>query len=158
MANAARIIGLARLKRKMERMPQIAQQSIKAALETSANEIVALMKNLVPVLKEPDARRKAGALRDSIGWTWGKAPKGTMTLGKVAESKLAGAMTITIYAGSRSKSKGTSDAFYARWVEFGTQSMRAQPYFYPAYRANKKSTKRRIKRSITQAAKRVANS
>jgi len=139
----ARIIGLAKLQEKLNRMPQIAKDQIKQALEASADEIVEMAKRLVPVDK--------GALRDSIGWTWGKVPKGAITLGKVAEASLAGDLTITIYAGN-------SDAFHARWVEFGTQKMKAQPYFYPAYRATKKRAKSRVRRSVTKAAKRVASS
>lgn len=124
-------------------MPQIAKDEIKKALETSADEIVSMAQRLVPVDK--------GDLRDSVGWTWGKAPKGAMTLGKVAEASLAGDLTITIYAGN-------SEAFYSRFVEFGTQKMPAQPYFYPAYRASKKRAKSRVRRSITKAAKLVASS
>jgi HK97 gp10 family phage protein len=116
-----------------------------------------MMKSLVPVLKEPDARRRAGALRDSIGWTWGKAPKGA-TVVATAKANLGGDLTITIYAGSRDKGLGADDAFYARWVEFGTQKMPAQPYFYVSYRANKKKVKSRVRRAITKAAKQVASS
>ncbi|KAB0538470.1 HK97 gp10 family phage protein [Pseudochrobactrum saccharolyticum] len=143
MATASRIIGLVKLQRKIGRLSKVAKQEIKQALEQSAEEIVSLAKSLVPV--------DQGALRDSIGWTWGKVPKGAMTIGKVAEASLAGELTITIYAGN-------SDAFYARWVEFGTQKMGAQPYFYPSYRANKKSTRNRIRSSVRQAAKQVASS
>lgn len=124
-------------------MPQVAKNEIRKALESAADEIVGMAQRLVPVDK--------GDLRDSIGWTWGKAPKGALTLGKVAESSLAGDLTITIYAGN-------SEAFYARFVEFGTQKMPAQPYFYPAYRATKKRAKGRVRRSITKAAKQVASS
>ncbi|MBX8785278.1 HK97 gp10 family phage protein [Ochrobactrum sp. GRS2] len=143
MASVARIIGLAKLQRKINRLPNIAKQKIKVALEQSAEEITSLAKSLVPV--------DQGELRDSIGWTWGKAPKGALTLGKVAEASMAGDLTITIYAGN-------SKAYYARWVEFGTQKMGAQPYFYPSYRANKKSTRNRIRRSVRQAAKQIASS
>lgn len=124
-------------------MPQVAKDQIKKALEAAADEIVEMAKRLAPVDK--------GELRDSIGWTWGKAPKGSITLGKVAENSLAGDFTITVFAGN-------GVAYYARFVEFGTQKMPAQPYFYPAYRATKKRAKSRVRRSITKAAKAVANS
>lgn len=124
-------------------MPTAAKSSIKTALEQSADEIVELAKSLVP--------KDTGDLRDSIGWTYGKVPRGAMTLGKVFASKLAGDLTITIYAGN-------SEAYYARWVEFGTLKMAAQPYFYPAYRALRKRTKSRTSRAINKAAKAVAKS
>ena len=141
MATGARIIGLAKLQKKLNAMPQIAKEEIKKALEQSADEIVELAKNLVP--------EDTGELRDSIGWTYGKVPRGAMTLGKVFASKLATDLTITIYAGN-------SEAYYARFVEFGTQKMSARPYFYPSYRANKKKAQSRIRRSITRAAKKAA--
>lgn len=142
MVSATRIIGLVKLQRKLDRLPAFAKKHIKLALEQSAEEIISLAKSLVPV--------DQGELRKSIGWTWGKAPKGALTLGKVAEAGLGGDMTITVYAGD-------SEAYYARWVEFGTQKMGAQPYFFPSYRANKKSVRRRVRRAVTQAAKQTAS-
>lgn len=158
MASATRILGLAKLQRKLNRMPEVAKKRIMEAMEKSADEIVRMAQSLVPVLKDPDDRRRAGALKDSIGWTWGKAPQGAITLGKVAEASLGGDLTITVYAGSRDKKRGADDAFYARWVEFGTQKMNAHPYFFPAYRSNKKSASRSIRSAVTKAAKEVAAS
>lgn len=64
-----------------------------------------------------------GALKDSIGWTWGAPPKGSMTLGQVkrssagalARSALGKRLTITVNAGNE-------EAFWARWVAFGTKA------------------------------------
>lgn len=150
MVSAAKIIGLAKLHRKLQRMPEAAKAQIKTAMEKSADEIVAMARNLAPV--------DSGALRDSIGWSWGKAPQGAMTLGKVAAASLAGDLTITIYAGTRDKKLGDADAFYVRWVEFGTKKMDAQPFFFPSYRANKKRARSNIRRAVTKAAKEVASS
>lgn len=127
---------------------------IRKAMEQSADEIVALAKTLVPA--------DSGALRDSIGWTWGDAPRGAMTLGKVKSA--SGADRITIYAGD-------NDAFYARWVEFGTAAHKAggkfegstipaipaQPFFYVSYRASRRRAKSRVTRAINKAAKAVAS-
>lgn len=148
----AKILGLAKLKKKLDRLPVLAKAQIRAAMEKSADEIVAMMKNLVPV--------DSGDLRDSIGWTWGKAPKGSLA---IAQAKDPGGLTLTIYAGDK-------DAYYARFVEFGTVAhanggkfagtrnpgAKAQPFFYPAYRANRKRAKSRITRAINKAAKAVA--
>lgn len=139
----AKIIGLAKLQQKLDRLPDIATEMIKAALEQSADEIVSLAKSLVPV--------DDGTLRESIGWTWGKAPRGSISLGSMAAASLGGDLTITVYAGS-------SEAFYARWIEFGTKKMSAQPYFFPSYRANKKHAKRRISKAVRDAARKVASS
>ncbi len=141
MATYAKVIGLPKLRKKLEALVAVGRDEIRRAMETSADEIVALAKNLVPVDK--------GDLKDSIGWTWGKAPKGAMTLGKVQSDGVDSEFTITIYAGS-------SEAYYARWVEFGTQKMAAQPYFYPSYRALRRRSKSRVTRAVTKAIKKVA--
>lgn len=75
MATYAKVVGLPKLRKKLEALVAVGRDEIRRAMETSSDEIVALAKNLVPVDK--------GDLKDSIGWTWGKAPKGAMTLGKV---------------------------------------------------------------------------
>lgn len=132
-----KVLNVDRLNRKLAALPAAVKVEIRPALEKSADEIAALARRLVPV--------DSGDLRDSIGWTWGTAPRGAISLGTVK----AGDLTITVYAGN-------SEAFYARWVEFGTVKTSAQPFFYPAYRAMRKRAKSRIKRAGTKAAKKVA--
>lgn len=116
----------------------------------SADQIVEQMKGLAPVLKEPDPRRRAGELRDSIGWTWGAAPKGSFAVATMKGAGIGGDLTITIYAGNK------DSGWWARWVEFGTSKMSAQPYFYVSWRANRRSTRSRISRAVNKAAKKVA--
>lgn len=149
-----KIKGLDRLNRKLAKLPAVAKQMIRQAMEAKANEIVAMMKNLVPV--------DGGTLRDSIGWTWGKAPKGSLTLASVQATGDSD-MTLTIYAGNK-------EAFYARWVEFGTArhengglfagsihpGTTAQPFFFVSWRANKRRTVRAIRKASRDAAKKVA--
>lgn len=149
-----KIQGLDRLKRKLAKLPAVAKQMIRQAMEAKANEIVAMMKNLVPV--------DDGTLRDSIGWTWGKAPKGSLTLASVQATGDSD-MTLTIYAGNK-------EAFYARWVEFGTArhangglfadsihpGTTAQPFFFVSWRANKRRTVRAIRKASRDSAKKVA--
>jgi HK97 gp10 family phage protein len=149
--------GLSRFQKRMRAIPQAVKDAVRPAMEKSAAEIVATAKALCPV--------DEGDLRNSIGWTWGAAPQGSIVLA----SSTAGEMTITIYAGN-------DEAFWARWVEFGTQaavaggrvsgrgdktrtSLRthsgtaAQPFFYPAFRLNKKRASGRIKRAVRKAVK-----
>lgn len=132
-----------RLKRKLEAAQQRVEVAVKAELEKYAAQIVAEMKMLVPV--------KSGALRDSIGWTWGDAPKGSLTLGTVKGR--AEGIYITIYAGTRDKSLGEGDAFYARFQEFGTKNQPANPFFFPVWRANRRRVRSGINRAIKKAAK-----
>lgn len=142
MATYAKVIGQERLRKKLHELVNVGKAEIKKAMETSADEIVSLAKGLVPA--------DTGSLRDSIGWTWGKAPKGVLTLGKVKSDAVDSGFTITIYAGN-------SEAFYARWVEFGTQNMTARPYFYPSYRALRRRAKGRVTRAVNKAFKKVSN-
>jgi HK97 gp10 family phage protein len=141
-----KILGLARLDAKLTRMPAAAKAEIKKAMEAAATEMVATMKHLVPVSSGPHG----GTLRDSIGWTWGKAPKGAGIVA-LGTSKLAADLTLTVYAGNE-------EAFYGRWQEFGTVKQAAQPFFFVSYRAHRKSAKRMIRAATTRAAKKVAAS
>jgi HK97 gp10 family phage protein len=151
---ATKVLGLDRLRKKLQRFPEVAEAEIKAAMEASANEIVALAKSLAPT--------DSGDLRNSIAWTYGDAPKGAIVLGRVKASN-SGNLRITVYAGG-------PDAYYARFIEFGTAphinggrfagsghpGTSAQPFFYPAYRAARKRARGRVTRAVNKAAKRVA--
>lgn len=150
------VIGLDRLRRKLTKtIPEAAQRRIKEAMEQSANEAVALMKSLAP--------KVSGDLADSIGWTWGDAPRGSIAIAR--SSRKSGNMRITIYAGG-------GDAYYARFVEFGTSphvngglyagsqhpGTPAQPFFYPGWRVVRRRVKGKVTRAIKAAAKEAAAS
>lgn len=138
--------GLAALNRRLKKtIPEKVYNSVRAALEQSAEDIVSEMKRYAPV--------DSGGLQMSISWCWGNAPKGTLSLGTVGTGKggrtpfkqgadLNG-LRISIFAGG-------GDEFYAWFVEFGTQKMAAQPFFYPTYRRKKKAAKSRITRAISK--------
>lgn len=123
------------LDRKLTRtIPERVRRRTRAAMEKGAEEIVAMARALVP--------EDSGDLKASIGWTWGAAPRGAMT---IAESSPAdGGERITIYAGN-------DQAFYARFVEFGTQTMPPHPFFFPSYRTLKRRVKSRITREMKKA-------
>lgn len=135
-----KILGLHRLERKLARIPARAKAEIRAAMEAAAEAMVATMKSLV--------QEETGALRDSIGWTWGRAPKGSGIVAQ-AKSRMAADLTLTIYAGN-------AEAFYARFQEFGTANTPAQPFFFVSYRAHRKNAKRRIRAATRKAARKEA--
>lgn len=149
----ATILNKDRLLRKLKAFPPKAELVVRKAMETGADEIVQQMKSLAPVDR--------GELQMSIKWTWGDAPKGSLKIGQIKSAE--GNMRITIFAGG-------GDAFYARFVEFGTRahtaggkfagatipSIPAQPFFFVSFRAGKKRAKSRISRAITKAAKEIA--
>lgn len=130
------VSGIEDMKSRIKRIPAMVQRYGQDAMEKGAQEIVDMMKRLAPV--------DDGDLRDSIGWTWGDAPKGAVAMLKSAP--IAGNLRITIYAGN-------SKAYYARWVEFGTQKMAAHPYFFPSYRALRTRTKRRLATAVRKGLK-----
>ncbi len=149
------VIGLDRLKRKMtQTIPAHVEKATVAAMEMGADEIVALMKRLVPFDTSADRDAARPHLRDTIGWTWGDPPKGAMVLGKSKSAGGDGRKVITIYAGNEQTVVGSRSQFQlARLQEFGTQAMSAQPFFFPAYRALRKRVRGRITRQMKKAIK-----
>lgn len=126
--------GLARFQRRMRAIPAAVRDAVRPALEQAAEEICDLARSLCPV--------DDGVLRASIGWTWGLPPSGSIALGAVRDGA---ALSITIYAGN-------DEAFYARFVEFGTRTgVPAQPFFYPAWRLGRKKASARLNRAISKA-------
>ncbi|ETX26439.1 HK97-gp10 family putative phage morphogenesis protein, partial [Roseivivax isoporae] len=111
---------LAKFQRRMRAIPLSVRLEVVRQLEKEADKIVKLMKAFAP----KGATRQ---LVESIGWTWGDAPKGAITVGKVARNEYD-RIAITIYAGG-------GDAFYAKFQEFGTVNMAANPFFFPVWRA-----------------------
>lgn len=159
--------GLAELEAKWTRIPVLVRERVKDAMERCANDIIKDMKRAAPVLNEPDRRRKAGALRKSINWTWGDPPPGTFQIASASSGKEYGAMRLTIYAGGQGPGY---DAFYARFVEFGTRSgsgsgvtstgrkvrrthpgTSAQPFFYPIWRIWRRRALARMNSAIKRA-------
>ena len=138
-----------RLRERLSKIPDIVREAAASAMEECAAEIVAEMKMLVPV--------DSGDLRDSIGWTWGDIPAGSFMIDEIRSGKNAGqqyaTLRIKIYAGSR-------EAFYARFIEFGTKTgVRAQPFFFAAYKkwGGKAKFRARIRAAIRKRIKEAMN-
>jgi len=136
------VSGVREMKAKLAKMPAVVESKVRDAMERGADEIVAMMKRLVPF--------KDGDLRDSIGWSWDNNPAGTKIIG-TARSRVAGSLRLVIYAGD-------DRAFYARMQEFGTQKMQANPFFFVSYRALRDRTKRRVTTASRAALKLLAAS
>jgi HK97 gp10 family phage protein len=134
-----------KLIRKLTRIPEAMRLKIRDAMADEADEMVAMMKRLVPVEPgKPD-------LKDSIGWRWGaRAPAGSASVGQVrAPSEFGSTLTLTIYAAN-------DQTFYGTFVEFGTSKMAARPFFFPSYRARRKEAKRAMRAAVRAAARQVA--
>lgn len=129
-----------RLRARLEKVPDVARQAAAAEMEICAQEIVDAMKAAVPV--------RSGKLRASIGWTWGDVPAGSFVIADIRSGKNKGdqyaTLRIKIYAGSR-------EAFYARFVEFGTKTgSPAQPFFFSSYKqfGGKAEFRKRIRNAV----------
>ncbi len=138
--------GTERLHARFKAVPQKILDEVARVLETQAEKIVGDMRRLAP--------KRTLALVNSIGWTWGDAPKGSISIGKV-RGKSFDQVVITIYAGTRDKSLGSADAFYARFQEFGTVKMPANPFFFPAWRANKRTAQAAMKRAVSKGVRKA---
>lgn len=148
MARRAYLKGLPELRKKLEKLKTGTADKIRPAMEQGAQATVDMMKRLAPV--------DDGDLRDSIAWTWGTAPSGSISIAKAR----AGENTMTIYAGN-------DQAYHARWIEFGTAphvqggqfkgtrhpGTAPQPFFYPSWRANKKQFNKLLRDAIRKAVK-----
>lgn len=133
-------------KRLTKTIPEAIRKAASDAMEKGAQEVVDMMKRRVP--------RDTGELANTIGWSWGDAPKGSMIIGEVQNRKY-NTMRILIFAGSEKTRVGSRNQFQlARLLEFGTQEMGPKPFFFGSWRANKKRVRSRVTRAIREAIKR----
>ena len=142
--------GLPELKAKLLRLKEHTAKDVAPAMAAAGDKVVEMMKRLAPV--------DDGTLRDSIGWTFGDAPKGAIKVATIKE----GLLRLTIFAGNEK-------AFYARFVEFGTAphvqggqfagtqhpGNPAQPFFFVSYRAMKKEIKSIVRKAIQEAVRKA---
>lgn len=136
--------GIDRLKSKMRRLTPEMEKAIIKSYEQGAGDMVGMARSLAPV--------DTGALRNSIAWKYGDPPGGAIglkTAGRGGPPGTGDPQRISIYAGDR-------QAYYARWVEFGTVERAAQAFFFPAWRSLRKKITSRNRSAINRAVKKVA--
>ena len=155
----ASVEGMTGLQARFRALPVEVRRAVRAEMERIAAEIVAQMRRLAP--------RDTGRLAQSIGWTWGSPPDGS-----IAVTSIDGAVgdKLTIYAGGEATREvyvppkvegriyqpgagGTTD--YAVWQEFGTVKMQANPFFWPSIRAARRSINRRLNAAAVKAARKA---
>lgn len=128
---------------KLKQIPAVAVEAATLAMEDEAQKIVDLMKANAPV--------DEGDLRDSIGWTWGEAPRGTFAIAEVRSGRNRGeqfaTLRITIYAGA-------NGVYWARFQEFGVLGRPGQPFFFPTWKAQRGNFRKRIRKDVKVAIKR----
>lgn len=130
--------GLKSLQRKLAvTIPARVKKLTRSALAVWADKTVASAEAFAPEL--------TGSLVNSIGWVWGNTPpKGSISIGTIDGGDPD--LTITIFAGD-------DESYYARWQEFGTVNMAANPFFFPAVRLNARAGRARVRRAIRQGIK-----
>jgi HK97 gp10 family phage protein len=145
----------ARLKRVLAALSRNARQEIDREIEAQAIRIVAAMKARAPV--------GTGQLRNSVRYTKrslrvsilaGGEPTRKASTGGVVRSFVQGVRDGLRGRSTRRAAKGTAYD-YAFANEFGTQNMRAQPFFYPTWRRNRNMAQRAIRAAVKKAVQNV---
>lgn len=157
-------MSLARLLRRMKRMPEDIRKEAKRALQESADELTNMQQALAP-------EGPTGELKASIKQTWGTGEvKYAMGRGKGGRGRRRvkaqdPELAVEITAGNER-------VRYAHLVEFGTKpheqggwaegtqhpGTTAQPFFYPPYRMMRRRIKSRMRRYLRRAVKKAAES
>jgi HK97 gp10 family phage protein len=151
-----KIEGRERLNAKIAAMPVKTREQIRKTLAGSAKDMVEAARRFAPV--------DSGALRNSIGFSFGGHTPDNANVRGVGSSGEGHALSVAIHAGD-------ATAWYARLVEFGTSAhinqgkfegsqhpgASARPYFYPAFRLTKKQLRARIRSAVSRAAKEAAS-
>jgi len=148
-----RISGLEQLAHALENLPKvIAKRYLRRAMVAGVTPIKEDARARAPVLKTPDNRRIEGALRDAIIIYRDRSP-GTAAekyYVLVRKIKLNRAQKRIIRTLNRAGKSITvlGDAFYGRYVEFGTKKMAAKPFMRPAFESQKENAVNQFAESL----------
>ncbi|GEK71342.1 HK97 gp10 family phage protein [Paracoccus denitrificans] len=134
-----------RIVAKLKRIPDVAVEAAREAMEEGAEEICEHIRNLV----RSTFTQHSGDMLRSIGWTWGELPPGTFMIDEIRSGRNRGdqyaTLRIKIYAGA-------GDGFYFRFHEFGTKDgLPARPTFYPAWKAKRSGFRKKIRDRVRAA-------
>ena len=135
MAEIQSVTGLKELQKALAELPQgIARNVLRGAVNAGATVIKAEAKVRAPAL--------SGILKRSL---YQKQIREKSNL-------LLQTFFVGVRQGRSSKKtkKGVLDAFYARFVEFGTSKMPAHPFMRPAFEAKKEAAVQAIKDYLTK--------
>lgn len=135
-----KIIGIEKMMRRLERIPDEVRRRAKAELMLGGREINMLQRSLVP----KDDLTLASTIRSE--------PLPDPQIGVVI---LAGGEATTKPV--RETEKGNSPEYdYALAQEFGTENMPANPFFRPAIRVKKKQVRNRVRAAARKALRSAA--
>lgn len=170
---ARKVRGLERLRRQLRALPNSVRVALADEMRAGAQQMATAIRSAAP---EDD-----GDLKRSIDWSQGPPPAVQATGAiRIKSADLSAAGTALSDAGLLfSVFAGDDKAFYARWVEFGTEARGpgkyrdrnfklrdgglkghaatpAQPFFYPIVLGMRPVMNRRIRTAGRKAAKAIA--
>jgi HK97 gp10 family phage protein len=130
--------GIGRLQQRLAAIPS----NVKAAVQPALVKQATIMANDMKRLAEPS--RDTGALINSITVTPAgqETPPYSQPGGSMLVPENAAAITV-----------GNSDVRYAHLVEYGTRRTHPKPFFWPAFRLDRKKAQAAIKRAIVTSVK-----
>lgn len=122
------------LTKKLNAIPRMVKAEVDNQLDKETGKLVGLMKTLVP--------ERSGALKASIK----------------SEDPGPGAKASngSTYWAVRRVSAGIDGAFHARYQEFGTARMPANPFFFTAWRQERRRIKSAISRAVRRGVKKAS--
>lgn len=149
--------GLEELRRAFRELPaELQKRELAAAVSQGAKVIRDDAAARAPVLKTPDPRRTAGLLRRMIRATRG-VRNGSEASAFVSVRRLSRAAWQKFKrAAGNLGAVNPNDAFYWRFVEFGTSKVQAQPFLRPAFDSKKMVAAEKIKTALRESIERVA--
>lgn len=141
------IKGLRELSRALRELPaRVARNDLQAATAAGARVIRDEAKMRAPIYtgSVSDGHPKPGTLRKSI----------ILKAIRELSNNVRRVVFVTVRHGKKFQSVGKKnanmDAFYWRFVEFGTKKMRAQPFMRPAFEARKRDAVEAIKDKLAE--------
>lgn len=124
MAEDFEVKGLDELYQRLEQLPvKLERNILRGAFRAGAKVIADEARRRAPVLQSMDPRRVFGALAKSV------RVMATGTRGGVVKGGVVAGGRSSV---GRGKDKVQADAFYAHFVEYGTQKMPPKPFMRPA--------------------------
>jgi HK97 gp10 family phage protein len=150
MAEMMHVSGLSELKRALSELPnRVATKQLRAAVLSGAVIVRDAAKIIAPISTGPVAtgHPPPGTLRRAIYMARSNRDRGpgkevAHVFVRQAPNGSAGKKGVKKY--------GKLDAYYWRWVEFGTSKMAAHPFMRPAFEANKERAVEAIKTRLAQ--------
>ena len=131
MPETVKVVGLREANRALRRLPVVAQDGSQKVMDVTAFQVSRTASSHAPHSADGSHGRAAGFLARAIAW-------------KSRPRSLSAVVTVA------------AEAFYWKFVEFGTRRMAAQPFFRPAADGVRDDHHRRMIDALSKAASKIA--